>query len=362
MSVGARSSFPGYAGRSLLDGGAGDDTITAAFSTDTMIGGEGNDSLSGIFTSASGAEGNDTINASFAGTNAAFITLDGGLGNDVLIGNTTTGVNNNFTATNFFNGGEGDDRILLSSLRDRIIGNAAGNDTISFATTASFTGTTVSVITDTLGSNFITGGNSTDVILTGAGDDILFGGTGTITGVFDNDRLTAGAGNDTILGGFGNDVLIGDEGNDFLGGGPGSDTLTGGSGNDTFYYANFGEGFPIGANNFPVNSTTATADNIEDFTPGQDKFVFQRNGLDGFPGITVNNNSPAFESFLLTPVPYSNNAKPINASDTQPFIFYQINDGRLGFDPDGLLGPNPGVTLAILNQRPTLSASDIILI
>jgi Ca2+-binding RTX toxin-like protein len=355
-SVGARSSFPGYAGRSLLDGGAGDDTITAAFSTDTMIGGEGNDSLSGIFTSASGAEGNDTINASFAGTSAAFITLDGGLGNDFLLGNTTASAT--FTTTNFFNGGEGDDRIFLSSLRDRIIGNAAGNDTIAFATTASFTGTAVSVITDTLGSNFITGGNSTDVITTGGGDDILFGGTGTITGVFDNDTLDAGGGNDTILGGFGNDVLIGGDGNDSLGGGPGADTLTGGSGNDSFYYANFGEGFPIGVNNFPINSTTVGPDQIGDFTPGQDKLVFRR---DGFPGIS-GNNSPAFESFLLINSEYRGGVNPPGASATQPFIFYQINDGRLGFDPDGSAGPNPGVTLAILNNRPTLNASDITLI
>jgi Ca2+-binding RTX toxin-like protein len=359
-SVGARSSFPGYAGRSLLDGGAGDDTITAAFSTDTMIGGEGNDSLSGIFTSASGAEGNDTINASFAGTNAAFITLDGGLGNDFLIGNTTTGVNNNFTATNFFNGGEGDDRIFLSSLRDRIIGNAAGNDTISFATTATFTGTAVSVITDTLGSNFITGGRGTDVITTGAGDDILFGGlsTGTAPGQVDgNDTLDAGGGNDTLLGDFGNDNLIGGDGNDSLGGGPGADTLIGGSGNDSFYYANFGEGATLGggAGFLPLGSSP---DQIGDFTPGQDKLVFRR---DGFPGIT-GNNSPAFESFLLINSEYNNNAKPVGASDTQPFIFYQVNDGRLGFDPDGLLGPNPGVSLAILNNRPSLTANDITLI
>ncbi|MGL5061123.1 MAG: calcium-binding protein, partial [Microcoleus sp.] len=216
-SVGARTSFPGYAGRNLLDGGAGDDSIVAAFSSDTMVGGEGSDSLSGIFTSASGGEGNDTINASSAGTNAAFITLEGGLGNDFLIGNTTTGVNNNFTATNFFNGGEGDDNILLSSLRDRVIGNAAGNDTISFATTASFTGTSVSVITDTLGSNFITGGRGSDVITTGFGDDILFGGssTGTAPGQTDgNDTLDASGGNDTILGDRGDDVLIGGDGND----------------------------------------------------------------------------------------------------------------------------------------------------
>lgn len=357
-SVGARSSFPGYAGRNLLDGGAGDDTITAAFSTDTMIGGEGNDSLSGVFTQASGAEGNDTINASFAGTNAAFITLDGGLGNDWLFGNTTT--SNSFTVTNFFNGGEGDDRIFLSSLRDRIIGNTAGNDTISYATTATFTGTTVSEITDNLGSNFITGGRGSDVITTGVGDDILFGGVtaGTAPGFIDgNDTLDAGGGNDTLLGDFGNDNLIGGDGNDSLGGGPGADTLIGGSGNDSFYYANFGEGVTLGggAGFLPLGSNP---DQIGDFTSGQDKIVLQRNG---FPGIT-GNNSPAFESFLLINSQYNGGVNPVGASTTQPFIFYQINDGRLGFDPDGSAGPNPGVTLAILNNRPTLTTSDITLI
>src|SRR4028118_327903 len=84
-SVGARSDFPGFAGRNLLDGGVGDDTIIAAFSTDTMIGGEGNDSLSGLFTQASGGDGNDTLNGSFANfgaTTPALITLEGGIGGD----------------------------------------------------------------------------------------------------------------------------------------------------------------------------------------------------------------------------------------------------------------------------------------
>ncbi len=88
-SVGASSAFPGFAGRNLLDGGVGNDTIVAAFSTDTMVGGEGNDSLSGTFTQASGADGNDTLDASFAnfgGTSAALITLEGGIGSDLLIG------------------------------------------------------------------------------------------------------------------------------------------------------------------------------------------------------------------------------------------------------------------------------------
>ena len=74
--------------------GDGNDTNRRCLlKSDTMIGGEGNDSLSGIFTNqASGGDGNDTINANtaaiFTGTGTALITLDGGLGNDLLIGNT----------------------------------------------------------------------------------------------------------------------------------------------------------------------------------------------------------------------------------------------------------------------------------
>jgi Ca2+-binding RTX toxin-like protein len=350
---GAPSSFPGFAGRNLLDGGADNDTIVAAFSTDTMIGGLGNDSLGGIFTSGSGGEGNDTINASFGGTSATLVTLNGGIGDDLLIGNTT--VVTGFTVTNFFNGGEGNDRMIFGTQRDQVIGDASGNDTISYATGVNFNlnnNTVVNVITDTLGSNFITGGNGTDVITTGAGDDILFGGntTGTTPQLTDgNDTLDAGGGNDTLLGDFGNDQLFGGDGNDSLGGGPGADTLIGGSGSDSFYYNNFGEGVAgVG--------TAVSADQIGDFVSGQDKFVFSRSG---FPGLT-GGNQPAFESFLQINTSYNNTGNPL-ASPTQPIIFYQLNDGRLGFDPDGN-GANPGVTLAILNNRPTINAGDIVLI
>jgi Ca2+-binding RTX toxin-like protein len=357
-SVGASSSFPGFAGRNLLDGGADNDTIVAAFSTDTMIGGTGNDSLSGIFTSGSGGEGNDTINASFGGTSATLVTLNGGLGDDLLIGNTT--VTTGFTVTNFFNGGEGNDRMIFGTQRDQVIGDSAGNDTISYATGVTFTGTVANLITDTLGSNFITGGNGTDVITTGAGDDILFGGqtSSTTTALIDkNDTLDAGGGNDTLLGDFGDDLLLGGDGNDSLGGGPGADTLIGGSGNDSFYYANFGEGVTLGggANFLPLGSNP---DQIGDFVVGQDKLVLSRAG---FPGLT-GGNQPAFEAFLQVNSTYNNNATPQGASTSQPFLFYEINTGRLGFDPDGSGGANPGVTIAILNNAPRITAGDITLI
>jgi len=369
-SVGAPSTFPGFAGQNLLDGGAGNDTIIAGFSTDTMIGGDGNDSLSGIFTQAFGGNGDDTIDASLSNINGQ-ITLDGGAGNNLLIGNST--VSTNFTVTNIFNGGVGNDTIILGTVRDKLIGDSSGNDIISYASNVDFTGrTTVNVITDTLGSNFITGGNGSDVITGGSGNDILFGGPATpITpGIDGNDTLIGGGGNDTMLGGFGNDYLVGGSGNDSLVGGPGADTLIGGGGSDTFYYANFGEGVAIDSKGFPVTTGSGTSpDQIAGFVAGQSKFALQVSGtIDGFPllpavGNLITTGQLSSQAFLsLETGTYTGSFSPAGASPTQPFLFYQKVDGRLGYDPDGIAGPNPGVTLAILNGSPNLSSSDITLI
>ena len=354
-SVGAQSNFPGFAGRNLLDGGVGNDTIVAAFSTDTMIGGEGNDSLSGIFTQASGADGNDTLNASFAGSNVALISLDGGIGSDRLIGNGS--------ATNFMNGGEGNDNILFASTGDRLIGTLGGNDTISYATGVDFSSVSApNVITDNLGSNFISGGNGNDSITTGAGDDILFGAPiNLLTPEFDgDDTLNAGGGNDTVLGGFEDDYLIGGDGNDSLGGGPGADTLIGGNGNDSFYYNNFGEGVTVGTG--PSIDLGSLPDQLGDFTSGQDKFILE---FDGFPGLSAveGTNRLSSRSFLVFESgEYTGSFGPAGAAKSDPFLFYQNDDGRLGFDPDGFGGANPGVTLAVLNNSPAITASDITLI
>lgn len=350
-SVGASSSFPGFAGRNLLDGGVGNDTIVAAFSSDTMIGGDGSDSLSGTFTNAAGGDGNDTIDATKAffgnATGTALITLEGGLGNDLLIGYTNpTG---SFTVTNLMNGSEGSDTIIFGSSRDRVIGNFAGNDFISYATGVTFTGTVANLITDTLGSNFIIGGNGTDVITTGSGDDILFGDTSNAT--FGDDTLDAGGGNDTMLGGFGNDYLIGGDGNDSLGGGPGTDTLLGGSGNDSFYYNNFGEG-----------DSGSGPDQIGDFVVGQDKFILQFNSFPGLSAVQGTNRLSSRSFLVLESGAYTSQFGPAGAGANEAFLFYQNADGILGFDPDGTAGPNPGVKLAKLNGNPGLTASDITLI
>ena len=366
--LGGSSNFPGFAGRNLLDGEEGNDTIVAAFFTDTMIGGGGNDSLSGTFGLASGGDGNDIINgttASFTGTGTALVTLDGGLGNDLLIGYTNP-TGSTFTVTNLMNGGAGDDRIIFGTLRDRIIGTLDGNDTISYATGVNFSGgTTVNIITDNVGSNFITGSNGTDSITTGAGDDLLFGDPSNAVNLTSgNDTLDAGAGNDTLLGGFGNDFLIGGDGNDSLGGGPGADTLIGGNGNDSFYYSNFGEGFEItGANNVAVGSNP---DQIGDFVAGQDKIILNSIAF-GF-GAVNGPSRPGSAQFLVLDRETYNGQGNAQAPGAAVLIYENLldapateNTSRLLFDPDGS-GPRAAVTLANFFGRPGLTVTDITLI
>ncbi|MEG4799542.1 calcium-binding protein [Microcoleus sp. ARI1-B5] len=367
LSGGAQSSFGGFAGRNLLDGGDGSDTIVAAFASDSMIGGTGNDSLSGIFNQAFGGDGNDTINATtfnVVGTIPTQVTLDGGLGDDLLIGNTSTNLATTGTVTNFMNGGEGNDTIVFGSRRDRLVGSFAGNDFISYASSVNFTGATApNVITDNLGSNFIIGANGTDVITTGAGDDILFGGPSILpTGSTSDgdDTLNAGGGNDTLLGGFGNDYLIGGDGNDSLGGGPGADTLIGGAGNDSFYYNNFGEGVTLDSITGAPAGTSP--DQIGDFEVGKDKLVLS---YDSFLLPPFNNslpNRPAGKAFLsLETGTYNNDLSPAGATPGQPVLVYEGATGRLLYDKDGA-GGQAAIQLALLNGQPALTATDIVLI
>lgn len=107
-------------------------------------------------------------------------------------------------------GGAGNDRLIGSPTNDAISGNQ-GNDTI----------------TGEAGDDFLRGGKANDLITGGADNDILIGNQG-------DDILNGDAGNDFLRGGQGNDTLVGGDGNDILIGDTGNNTLTGGSGADTF--------------------------------------------------------------------------------------------------------------------------------
>jgi cyclophilin family peptidyl-prolyl cis-trans isomerase len=105
-------------------------------------------------------------------------------------------------------GGEGNDNILGSQFRDTLRGGG--------------------------GRDYINGRDENDLIEGGEGDDILSGagGRNTMQGGAGNDRLNGSGGRDLSYGGEGNDRLYGGGGDDTLDGQTGTDRLYGGLGND----------------------------------------------------------------------------------------------------------------------------------
>ena len=159
-------------------------------------------------------------------TAAAFTTLtsinvDGGNGNDTIIGSPDFG--------DSIGGGHGDDTINGQGGADTIRGGD-GNDSISG-------GLSDDSILGGDGQDTIAGDAGNDSIDSGDGDDVVSGGDG-------NDSVFGDNGQDALSGNAGDDTLNGDGGTDTLEGGTGADLLAGGAGND-LAYADF----------LPANST-----------------------------------------------------------------------------------------------------------
>lgn len=92
----------------------------------------------------------------------------------------------------------------------------------------------MNVITAYEGNDWLQGGNKNDLLKAGLGDDTSYAGDGqdTIYGEDGNDALFGEGGNDTIYGGAGNDWLSGGIGDDNIMGETGNDQVIGGDGND----------------------------------------------------------------------------------------------------------------------------------
>lgn len=177
----------GLSGGDTLEGDEGSDTLLGDAGDDTLLGGNGTDSLYG-------GDGNDTL-AGQAGSNELY----GGLGDDVFIGDVNPD-------TVF--GGGGIDIVDYSGSNQGIV--------IDFADGAAETG--------------------------GYAQNDVFVGVAGVIATGDNDQLRGDDGNNTFYGRSGNDLLDGRSGADLLIGGAGNDTLfwdaadlvdSGGSGLDT---------------------------------------------------------------------------------------------------------------------------------
>lgn len=197
----------------LLDGGDGNDRIIGSQQRDAILGGGGNDRIHG-------RDGNDRI--------------DGGEGNDQVHGG---------NGDDGLQGGIGDDTLYGDAGNDTILGDPpmpvevaetddegglrlaerAHSDTDASALNAELVDSDEAISPSF--NDVIYGGDGDDVIRSGPGHDVVFAGQG-------NDAVSGGAGNDYIEGGDGNDRLSGDSGGDIIFGGAGHDSLGGGDGND----------------------------------------------------------------------------------------------------------------------------------
>lgn len=228
---GGSFAFSGFASGEVTDGGTGGGSF---LNTQNVLGGAGNDSVTGLLPGAhsiQGAGGVDSV--SYAGSLTGLtVSLDdltddgtdglsnlhsdvenviGGSGNDVLSGS---------VSANDLAGGPGNDLLLGRGGNDRLRGDAGGDR--------------------------VYGQTGDDVIDGGADGDLVSGGEGS-------DRVFGGSGNDTVTGGNGDDDVFGEDGSDSVtepeAAANGGDLLSGGTGLDTVSYAGRSTGVSISLDN-----------------------------------------------------------------------------------------------------------------
>ena len=201
-------SLTGGAGSDTLNGGAGNDTLNGGAGNDTMNGGLGNDiyvvSEVGDVVTEGLNQGYDGVYASISNTladNVELLVLTGsaniqGTGNglnNILIGN---------TGSNMLNGGAGNDTMQGGLGNDVYVVTEVG-DVVTEALNAGYDSVYTN-INHTLAANLesvVLFGNA-NINATGNGlNNILTGNAG-------NNTLNGGAGNDTMIGGLGNDIYV----------------------------------------------------------------------------------------------------------------------------------------------------------
>ena len=247
-----------YGGSDTLVGGDGGDTLYdgstwspyGAPDADILIGGSGNDLLDtdGGFDILIGGSGNDRLDVSdywdLQGTtnNGVQGIYDGGSGTDVLYIYDTADISAVIlsrieileTSTGQFS-----DQIVTATAAQfdsfDVIRNGDLGDNVRLAIKAVGANTTLDLVTQlntegTARNAVIIGSHDNEVIRTGDGADQLSGAIGS-------DRLFGNNGADQLSGGDGNDRLFGGRDADTIDGGAGNDIIRGGAGADTFVFA-----------------------------------------------------------------------------------------------------------------------------
>ena len=195
-----------------LDGGSGDDFIIGSNLDEDGFSRPVTDILLGW-------EGNDTLQG-LKGSNI----LDGGIGNDSLVGGGSQDTLIGGAGIDTLNGNGGADTAIYDNspqgININLTNAVATNDGFGNQDTIVKVNN-LSTIENVIGSNF--------------GDEIV-GDTenNNLSGLGGNDTINGSTGNDSLMGGTGNDSLMGGTDNDTLISGGGKDTLIGGTGVDTY--------------------------------------------------------------------------------------------------------------------------------
>ncbi|MFN0077230.1 MAG: DUF4347 domain-containing protein, partial [Prosthecobacter sp.] len=225
--IGANDIVTGSDGFNVIVGGLGADQITGGANRDIVIGDNGranfdNTGVLVLIESTDAALGGDSIDniivgngpdIVIGGNGADNIQAAGDISDDIVIGDNGKAT---FDSTNG-----------VSVLRDIISTDPdlGDNDTIN-------TGDGYNIVIGGFGTDGITGGAHTDVILGDNGhavfnaDGVLTFITTTSPAIGNGDIITFGAGGNTVFGGAGSDTLTGLEGTDVIVGDNGNATFT----------------------------------------------------------------------------------------------------------------------------------------
>jgi Ca2+-binding RTX toxin-like protein len=281
-------------------------------------------------------------------------SLVGGDGNDLLF---ATGLRDRLS------GGAGDDR-LFDLGGDAVFMGGAGHDLVSYRYATSritvdladpannngaAAGDRFSKIEAIEGSDFADrlsgnggvnsfyGREGNDVILGGAGADYLDGGKG-------DDLLRGGTQNDRLYGREGSDRLYGDAGDDFLDGGAGNDIIYGGIGNDRFDDYGGADLFFGGDGNdvFVFGDPSTGTDTIGDFMPGKDRLEI---------GTTYLGLAAGTKLGLFT--------DPHDFPVEGPFLSYQKTTGELVYHASA---DDQAINVFLLATSPLLTQTDLVFV